>query len=309
MAVFALIQMFTWDGRIYWLRQTQWSAVGPFVNRDHFAGYMEMLIPFPVGLLAARAIRPEQRLLYAFAAVMMTVALIASLSRGGLISLAAGLAFIPLAARRLHRKGTRAGSRAPIRASMARAGVAAAVFAALGLTLFWIGPVPIINRASATIDQLKEDSNSGQYFSRQWIWKDALSMWKAHPLTGIGLGAFQTVYPVYGHSDDSMIVPAAHNDYLQVLADGGIIGAALLLCFIGLVSRAIYGAVRGPDRFVTGMALGGGAAILAMLVHSLFDFNLQIPSNALLFLVITAVVGPTQSRKAAEIRKARLQVG
>jgi O-antigen ligase len=305
LAVFSLVQHFTWGGRIYWLRQTRTETVGPFVNRNHFAGYMEMLIPFPVGLLVARGIRPDLRALYAFAAIIMTVALIASLSRGGIVSLAAGLAAIAIAARPLTRRTS--GGR------LVRASIAAAVLVGFGTALFWIGPAPIIDRASATIDQRNEDRHADRYYDRQWIWSDTLSMWKASPLTGIGLGAFPTVYPVYGHCNDSMIVPAAHNDYLQVLADGGVVGGVLLICFVVFVSQAVFGGLRAsaseaPDRFRTGMALGGAAAILAMLVHSIFDFNLQLPSNALLFLVITATVStiggkPAQSRQVSKVRK------
>src|ERR1044072_4222583 len=95
-AVFALVQHFTWNGRFYWLRRNtvSTSPFGPFVNHNHFAGYMEMLIPIPVALVVTRAVRGEMRLLYGFAAMMMGVATVVSLSRGGMISLVAGLAFI-----------------------------------------------------------------------------------------------------------------------------------------------------------------------------------------------------------------------
>jgi O-antigen ligase len=85
-------------------------------------------------------------------------------------------------------------------------------------------------------------------------------------------------------------VRQAHNDYLQVLADCGIVGAAAALCFITLVFRDILRGMRHPDRKMAAVALGCGAGIFAMLVHSLFDFNLQMPSNALLFLTLTAVI-------------------
>src|SRR5262245_12031726 len=103
LAIFALIQHFTWNGKLYWLRPNtvSTSAFGPFVNHNHFAGYLELLIPLPIGLIITRAVRQETRLLYGFAAAAMGIALVASLSRGGMIGLAAALVFLILMSPRL----------------------------------------------------------------------------------------------------------------------------------------------------------------------------------------------------------------
>src|SRR5262249_53508659 len=102
-AVFALVQHFTWNGKLYWIRpnSVSISPFGPFVNHNHFAGYMELLIPVPIALIITRSIRRETRLLYGFAAAAMGIALVASLSRGGMISLAASLIFLILMSTRL----------------------------------------------------------------------------------------------------------------------------------------------------------------------------------------------------------------
>lgn len=115
-------------------------------------------------------------------------------------------------------------------------------------------------------------------------------MFGAHPILGVGLGAFETVYPIYGRGDGSFVIEFAHSDYLQVLSDSGVVGGALALWFIIVIFRSVAAAVKSRDPLVSGFALGGGAGIFAILVHSLFDFNLQIPSNSLLFLVLCAVV-------------------
>ena len=96
MALFALVQHVSWNGKFYWLRPNTVSATpfGPFVNHNHFAGYMEMLIPLPIAMILTRAVRGEMRLLAGFAAVAMGIAAITSLSRGGMISLAAEMVFI-----------------------------------------------------------------------------------------------------------------------------------------------------------------------------------------------------------------------
>ena len=115
-------------------------------------------------------------------------------------------------------------------------------------------------------------------------------MFRAHPILGIGLGAFETVYPIYGRGDGTFVIQFAHNDYLQVLADGGIVGGAIALCFIIVIARAVMQVTRSADPFLRALGLGSAAGVFALLVHSLFDFNLQIPSNALLFLLLAAIV-------------------
>ena len=109
-------------------------------------------------------------------------------------------------------------------------------------------------------------------------------------LTGVGLGAFATAFPIYSQSDGSVTVSAAHNDYLQILAESGLIGGALAIWFIVAVFQALSRSLRSHDPDAQALALGTGAGIVGMLVHSFFDFNLQLPSHALLFLTMVAVI-------------------
>lgn len=87
-----------------------------------------------------------------------------------------------------------------------------------------------------------------------------------------------------------MIVSQAHNDYLQIIADCGVIGVFLTIWFLVVLFKDINRAMRHRQVVMSGMALGCGGGVVAILVHSLFDFNLQLPSNALLFLVLTAAI-------------------
>lgn len=82
----------------------------------------------------------------------------------------------------------------------------------------------------------------------------------------------------------------AHDDYLQVVADGGIPGALLAILFVGVVGTSLVRAVRIGDPVLRGVALGAGAGCVGLLIHSVVDFNLQIPSNAIAFLFASAMV-------------------
>ncbi|MEP7274433.1 MAG: O-antigen ligase family protein, partial [Acidobacteriota bacterium] len=136
-----------------------------------------------------------------------------------------------------------------------------------------------------------------------YTWK----MIKANPVTGVGLGAYRSAFPIYTRNDGSLQVSQAHNDYLQILADGGIIGGFLAIWFIVEVFRACAAGLKSRDPWRGLMALGVGAGFFSLLVHSLFDFNLQIPSTALLFLVLAGIVGGVASlrNRAEEENKRR----
>ena len=122
-----------------------------------------------------------------------------------------------------------------------------------------------------------------------------MAMIRENWLTGVGLGAFETAYPIYSKSNGSVIVSQAHNDYLQIVADCGVLGGALAIWFVIVLFKNLVRAVHHSDDVTSVMALGCGGGLVAMLVHSLFDFNLQIPSNALLFLTMIATVSNIQA--------------
>jgi O-antigen ligase len=293
MALFALMQHFTWNGKFFWLRPTDVATVtnpfGPFVNHNHFAGYMELLIPIPIALIITRAVTTELRILFGFAAIMMGVAAALSLSRGGIISIAASMMFLVLMSVRLpRRRGESAGKKGTPQL-VSQVAVVIAIVAVISAGILWIGADPVINRVTQGQPPSGDSQKETFFSSRGWVWRDTFTMIRANPLLGVGLGAYETAFSIYTKSDGSLRVPQAHNDYLQVVADCGIVGGLIALWFITLVFRAVARGARSRDPLYAGLALGSGAGIFAMLVHSLFDFNLQLPSNALLFLLLSAV--------------------
>jgi O-antigen ligase len=291
MGVFGLVQYFSGSADVYWTRHAEASPFGPFFNRDHFAGYMELLIALPVALIATGYVRGEKRMVYGIAAMFMGVAAIFTLSRGGMISIFAEMIFIAAMSFRRHRAMT-----APKEPGKARivTGVAAvaAILAAIVTGVIWIGAEPVINRI-ATGDPNSSDLSRTQTFYRVRgeIWENTWTMIRHNPLMGVGLGAYETAYPIYARENGTQGVTAeAHNDYLEILAVGGVIGAMSALWFIWALFRAIGRGVRSPDPLTAAIALGGGAGLFGLLVHSLFDFNLHLPSHAMVFLLLSVVI-------------------
>lgn len=290
MALFALVQHFSWNGRFYWLRPTEaTSAFGPFANHNHFAGYMELLIPLPIALIITRAVRTELRVLYGFAAMMMGVAAVLSLSRGGIISVVASMMFLVLMSVRSIRRRENTSGKRRVPQVASQVAVVVAIIGVICAGIFWIGADPVINRVTQGQPVSGESQRETFFSSRGWVWRDTATMIRSNPLLGVGLGAYETAFSIYTKGDGSLRVPQAHNDYLQIVADCGVVGGLIALWFIVAVFRAVARGISSHDPLYAGLALGSGAGLFGLLVHSLFDFNLQLPSNALLFLVLTAV--------------------
>jgi O-antigen ligase len=182
----------------------------------------------------------------------------------------------------------------------------------IGAGVWWVGADPVIRRveqgglASSSLASSSADASGkgprGETFfqSRGWIWRDTAAMIRDKWALGVGLGAYETAYPIYSSRDGTLVVGQAHNDYLQIVADAGIFGAIIALWFIFLIARDTVRASRHGSRAISGTALGAAGGLFALFVHSLFDFNFQIPSNALLFLVLTSVVSQIASAATRE---------
>jgi len=260
---------------------------GPFVNRSHFAGYMAMLVPMPLALIL-RAVRGPARLVYGFAAALMGTAAIVSGSRSGAISLAAALAFMAVLSKRTRRSAQMKDPLEPKRFLLSKIGPVAIVALATIAGVVWIGATPIVERFGNAVDQLVRSGSPDP--SRAAIWHDTVKMIRDYPVLGAGLGTYHTIYPAYGTTIALFGLDYAHNDYLQVIADAVAPGGIIAVWFIVVIFSAIYRGIRSRDPLFAGLALAGGAGIFAVAVQSLSETDLQIPSNALLFLVLSAMV-------------------
>lgn len=285
LAMFGLTQSFTSDGtRVYWFRQlSQSTAFGPFINRHHFAGFMELTIALPLGLLFSGALESYKRPLYGFAALLMGVALIMTNSRGGIISLGAEILFLAVVAGPGLRRGERQPRGERIRAALLRAGLA------FGLIAVLIGGTVAIGGSEAFTRLLGTPSDQDPTTGRSHFWSVTLNVIKAYPVIGSGLGSFSVIYTRYDSRNGYLRLEQAHNDYLQTLADGGIIGGALGLAFILILFRRGLTRRETDDKFRRGVATGALTGCFAMLVHSFFDFPLHTTANALLFLILAAL--------------------
>ena len=287
LAIFGLTQSVVSPTKVYWIRElNQSTAFGPFINRHHFAGYMELTIAIPLGLVFAGAIEKEKMLLYLFVAGLMGVALVMTASRGGIISLVCEILFLITVTaiwrkqserRHHHRRSSR------LKRIAARAGMAAALLVSLFLGVLFLGGEFSIYRFIDTVNT--DDPTTG----RAHFWSVTLNIIKAYPYLGTGLGAYGVSYTQYDSRNGLFRLEQAHNDYLQVLSDGGIVGGILGLSFVVLLFWKAIVRAKSRDDFRRGVALGALSGCFGVLIHSFFDFTLHTTSNALLFLVLAAL--------------------
>jgi len=285
LAIFGLTQSITSPTKVYWLRElNQSTAFGPFINRHHFAGYMELTIALPLGLLFAGAIDKEKRLLYLFVAGLMGIALVMTNSRGGIISLVAEILFFMIVTAVWRRAdGDLPLKSSRLRIAAVRVGLGAALMVGLFVGVILLGGEVSLSRFIDTVNT--DDPTTG----RAHFWSVTLEMIKANPVIGTGLGAFGVIYTRYDSRNGLFRLEQAHNDYLQVLSDAGILGAALALFFVILLFRRAFVRTESRDDFRRGVALAALGGCFAVLVHSFFDFTLHTTSNALLFLILAAM--------------------
>ena len=159
---------------------------------------------------------------------------------------------------------------------------------------------PLIARFSdlANTDQISADT-------RAQVWRDTENLVKAYPLFGCGMGAYESCFLRYKTVAPMNTVDYAHNDYLQVLAELGVFGFAAGLIFVGrLVQRTARGTFYARSVDERYLAIACLAAMTAILLHSLVDFNMYVPANGFAFAWIAGIAA-AQSRTRAPDRAAR----
>jgi O-antigen ligase len=269
-SVFGILQHLTFNGKLYWFREMRYGGIpfGPYVNRNHFAGFAELVIPVALVPLVLGKVRRDRWFAVGLLALLPLGALFLSASRGGIISFAAevGLLTLLLILRRAGGKHVLAG---------------AVILLCAFMLVSWLGARQILERFSS---MQSLEVTSGKRASMR---ADTWHIFREHPWTGTGLGTLQTVFPAYESLYDARIVNHSHNDYLEALAETGIVGAACCAWFLAaLFFHSLRRLLLQDKSFSAALHLSGLVACTGFLVHSFVDFNLHIPGNALLFFLM-----------------------
>lgn len=291
--VIGIIQKATWNGQIYgvWTTLEGGSPFGPFVNRNHFAGFILMIVPISLGFIIARVSRQRptdrrawpQRLLWltlpdanamvlvGFAVGFMVLTLLLSLSRSGITAMVVTLAATGwfIARRQKHRRS--------------RQGLLAFLLMAVATGVAWVGVDALLLRFS--------EKGISDVAGRVPVWADAWRIAERFPLVGTGINAFGTAMLLYQTADPAHSYTEAHNDYLQLVAEGGLLICVPVAVAVVAFTLAVRRRFRDdrPNGTVYWIRAGAVTGIVAVAIQEAAEFSLQIPANSLLFATLCAV--------------------
>jgi O-antigen ligase len=294
LASFSMLQGIAPNGKLYWIWPLEQGGLlyGPYVNHNHYAGLMEMLTPFPLVLALSRHTEGNRKLVVAGIAALMAGTIFLSGSRGGMLAFAAEVIVLAMLLRK------RGDWKQPI---------ALGVFLAVMIGfLIWLGGNELTRRLVSIQSETRQELTGGV---RLTIDRDCLHMFRDKPLLGWGLGTFPVVYPRYRTFYTSFFVNQAHNDYLQLLVETGIVGFGIAIWFLVLTFRGAGTKLHNWTETVNGtLTVSLLLGCVGILVHSFLDFNLQIPANAALFYVLCALAAarPFQESQRRRARRYNL---
>ncbi len=285
------------------------SATGTYVNRNHYAGLLEMLFPLALGwlLVKARFFAMERgwslrrrilwfsqeslqwTFLYGLAAALIGLGIVFSRSRSGITVFLATL-LLAVAALGFRGSGDEEAADAARRLRFRR--MARLVFVGVAGAAVWLGVGPVVERF-AKLDLARD--------ARRTFAENTLAIVSDFPLAGTGKGTFVDAYGMYERVDDRTKLSFAHDDYLDAAAENGIPAAACLgAAAIALVAALAVKWRRRRSGFAQGIGLGALLGMTALLLHSFTDFNFQVPANAIYFAALCGIA-ESVLRKPREI--------
>jgi len=289
-AALALVQGVAPNGKLYWMRQPLMGGwiYGPYVNHNHYAGLMELLVPIPLVISVSHLTHEKTRIAAGIAAAIMVGTVFLSGSRGGMLAIVVELATLGVMLSRQKKS---------VRIAL---GVTAFAVVLVSL-LVWLGGKELTTRVTSISSETRGEISGG---TRLNIDRDTVKMFARRPVLGWGLGTFPTIYPQFRSFYTNFFVNEAHNDYLQLLAEMGILGfSTMVWFFVILVRQGIRKVHKWSSDASGATTLACSLGVLGILVHSFVDFNLQIPANAALFYAFCAIVGAPPLLQRSRKRK------
>jgi len=308
LAVFGIVQRLTAgasDVLLYgfWKPAGLATPFGPFINRNHFAGWMVMVLPLAVAAASASAqasrgpfrqdwrgwvrwlITPDaSRFVFAAVAILiMATALVLTGSRSGLASFIGALAVLAwLSSRRETHRSRR---------------VLPAFYSAVLL-------VAVIGWAGVSRTAARFENSAVELSERAAAWRDTVTIIRDFPIAGTGLGGYGAAMLVYQTAERQSIYVQAHNEYLQILAEGGLLVALPALMALLVIVRSIRHRLRSPETLRSHwLRCGAVAGLVGIAAQSVLEFSLQMPGNAILcvFLLAVALHRPASSPDAHRV--------
>ena len=288
MAFIGILQNLASPSFIYGLREVDYARpFASYVNRHHFAAFMEMTIGLTLALLVGQGVAKDKRLLLVIAILLMGIAIIFTSSRGGFLSLIGVIGFIVLINIFVKDKTVKENDspKGKVKSYLALIGGSVALVAVLLVAVIWLGGDDSVTRGVG-FQSGGEDFSTG----RIHFWSTSLEIIRDNPILGTGLESFGVAFTKYDTWNGHFRVEQAHNDYIQTLTDSGIIGFICIAIFIFLLFRKSLRLIKSTSNiFRRHVAIGALAGCFGILLHSFVDFPLRTNANTLFFLILVGL--------------------
>ena len=267
-----------------------------FINKNHFAYLMEMAFGLAIGLLIAE--RTSQRLIHVALLLPLWVGLGLSNSRGGILAMLTQIVIATLLLLSLRSKASRTAKWVTVRIVLVGLLVTGVVIGTL-----WVGGDRLASNLEAARTELTADpTDVRDGANRKEIWRATMKLFAAHPLLGAGLGGYWIAITAYHDASGALTPQEAHNDYLELLASGGVIAFALGVWFAFSVIRLARRNLWSSSGFIRAARVGAVLGIAGVAVHSLVDFGLHLMSNSVVFLTLVMMAtAQIESQKSVAV--------
>ena len=258
------------------------QGYGQFINKNHFAFLMEMAFGVGLGILLSGAVKKDRVLLYVALLLPVWTGLVLANSRGGVLAM---LVQIVVAALLLLNS-----SELPsvARSVTVRAALIVVLVAGVLIGTLWVGGDRLASNLEAASGEFSTEATD-EGARRNDIWRASLKMFAAHPLLGVGFGGYWIGITAYHDASGLMTPQEAHNDYLEILSSGGLIGFAIAVWFAVVVIRLIRNNLATDTGYMRAARFGAVLGIVGAATHSLLDFGLHMIANAVVFVTLLMI--------------------
>jgi len=278
---------------------------GEFLSPNAFAYVVEMSYGLLIGMALGGGVKRNVIALYFAAAVIVSAALVLSNSRGGIVSLICQTIIVLFAGlgRLLPRRADGEGEISLLRSistsPLARIVIILVLIGTVVIAVSWMGGEQLATKVErSSLSQAGLDGTS-----RKEIWYSTWQLIKHHPVTGVGFGTYFLAIPQYQLGSGSVRLEQAHNEYLDLAANGGLIAVLLGAWFVAVVIRRSRTSLRSHDGYRRAVALGAGAAAIGVAIHSLVDFGLQLTGITVMFVALLVIL--MSDSRVASLRRLR----
>jgi O-antigen ligase len=261
------------------------QGYGQFINKNHFVYLMDMAFGLGLGIVLGGGVRRDRLMIYVALLIPIWIALVLANSRGGVLAMIMQIIVAVLLLTSVRALSEHYQLQKIAQSAVLRVALLVVLVVGVALGTLWVGGDRLASNFEGATSEFTSDTMR-QGVSRNEIWRATLKMFAAHPIAGSGLGGYWIGITAYHDASGLMTPQEAHNDYLELLSSGGVIGFAIGIWFVVAVIKKARQGLLADVGYMRAVRLGAILGIVGVAAHSLVDFGLHILVNAVVLLTL-----------------------